>query len=510
MSYSANRTLVANTISDDAIFASLSESAALGALFDSPVWGPLQERECLEGTRRSVFEQIEGALQVSKSTIIWLSGSSGTGKSAIAHTIARRLKNLEPSRLAGSFFFRRKHKDISGHIGLDFFVPTLAYQIAKSNHMAKYCMVDAIRSDPLILDPKKSFAEQFKDLIVKPLQNLLVSWGGLKPNLKVLVIDAIDACEEGRIPELISCLSNLLRVHEPPIPNVHILITGRPLAAIDDAFEAIDCDESIHRIALDDVDVAEVHEDICLLFKQALKKSYRKYDMEHLEPELEDETIRCLADKANGRFGAALAMIRFLDADDDDDDIPCAPEEKLQIMKNPGDEYLDSLQVFRFYKFIINSSENPLRAYRHLSTVVNLAEPLAFPELRKLLGSLECDLLSSLSPIVSVPADDSCVVKVLHKETLRAFLSPHSSHVSQLLAHSSLRMMKDAFIRRSDFKIVLQRMMKRVPMGVDPPQPGNVSAYVIHRYCWSHTNTCRCCSIFSNLVWKNRATRPYL
>jgi len=68
--------------------------------------------------------------------------------------------------------------------------------------------------------------------------------------------------------------------------------------------------------------------------------------------------------------------------------------------------------------------------------VVNLAEPLAFQlELRKLLGSsLECDLLSilsSLSPIVSVLADDSGVVEVLHKETLRAFLSQRFANAKE-------------------------------------------------------------------------------
>jgi len=81
-------------------------------------------------------------------------------------------------------------------------------------------------------------------------------------------------------------------------------------------------------------------------------------------------------------------MIKFLDADDGDNDIPINFEEKLEIMRNPGDEYLDPLQVFPFYEFIINSSEHSFRAYRHLSTVVNLAilaEPLAFLELRKLL-----------------------------------------------------------------------------------------------------------------------------
>ncbi|OAX32872.1 hypothetical protein K503DRAFT_571068 [Rhizopogon vinicolor AM-OR11-026] len=472
MNYTANRTLVADTTNDETIFTSLSASVAHGALFDSRLWDSAQKRECLEGTRMSIFEQIEGALQANKSTMIWLSGSPGTGKSAIAHTLARRLKNLETSRLAGTFFFSRKHKDMSGKAGLDFFVPTLAYQIAKSKHMAKDIVVNAIRSDPAILDPRKPLADQFQDLIVKPLENVQIAWERLEP--KVLVIDAIDACEEDRICELISCLSDLLR--QPRIPTVHILITSRPLDVIDDAFEATSCEESMHRIILDDVDVDEIHKDICLLFKRALERNYRNYGMEHLESKLEDETILCLADKANGRFGAASAMMRFLEVNDDD--IPCDFEEKLKIMKDPGDEYLDSLQIFRFYEFIINSSENPLRAYRHLSTVVNLAEPLAFPELRKLLGSLERDLLSilvSLSPIVRVPVDDSCAVEVLHKESLRAFLSTHSSefHALQLLAHSSLRMMRDSFICRSDFKNVLQRMMTQIPIQVDPPPGGD-------------------------------------
>ncbi|KAG2038204.1 hypothetical protein BDR03DRAFT_955458 [Suillus americanus] len=471
MKYSAARTVVADTTSAEKIFESLSAVVVHRALYDCPEWGPRHKLECLDGTCTRILEEIETTLQASNSTLIWLSGSPGTGKSAIAHTIASRLKTK--SKLAGTFFFRRQHKDIPGMTSLDFFAPTLAYQISKSKHLAKDPVVHSIRSDPAILDPRKPLADQIQELLVKPLQNLQVSWGHLEP--KVLVIDAIDACEEGRIYELISCLSNLLQ--QPRIPHLHIVITGRPLHTIDDAFEAIGCEESMHRITLDDVDAAE---DFRLLFKHALEKSYRIHGLERPELESDDETIVCLADRANGRFGTASMMMKFLEThDDDDDEVPYDLDEKINLMKDPGDAYLHSTQIFRFYEFVINSSENPTRAYRHLSTVVNLAEPLAILHLRKLLGSSESDLSSilvSLSPIVSVPADDSCPVKVTHKESLCKFLSRHSSSscASQLLAQSSLRTMKSSFLRPSGLKDELQRMVPLTKIPIPGPQSDNI------------------------------------
>ncbi|KAG2049549.1 hypothetical protein BDR06DRAFT_703814 [Suillus hirtellus] len=485
MKYSAVRTMVADTSSEEKIFESLSAAVVHHALYDCPEWGPRHKLECLDGTCTRILEEIETVLQAENSTLIWLSGSPGTGKSAIAHTIASRLKNT--SKLAGTFFFSRQHKDMPGMASLDCFAPTLAYQISKSKHLAKDAVIQSIRSDPIILDPRRSFTEQIQGLLVKPLQNLQVSWGHLEP--KALVIDAIDACEEGRICELISCLSNLLR--QPHIPHLHIIITSRPLHAIDDAFEVINCRESIHHIALDDVDVTE---DLRLLFKRALERSYRHHGLEYPGLESDDQTILCLADRASGRFRAASMMIRFLETDDDDE-VPCNLDEKIDLMKDPGDAYLDSTQIFRFYEFVINLSENPTRAYRHLSTVVNLAKPLAILHLRKLLGSSESDLssvLASLSPIVSVPVDDSRPVEVLHIESLREFLSQHpsSSCASQLLAQSSLRTMRSSFLRQSGLKDKLQQMVTLTKIPTEAgPQSDNVRAYITSA-CYPHVDIC--------------------
>ncbi|KAG2130622.1 uncharacterized protein EDB93DRAFT_77612 [Suillus bovinus] len=478
MKYSAVRTVIADTSSEEKIYESLSAVVVYDALYDCRKWGPRHKLECLGGTRTKIIEEIETTLDATNRTLIWLSGSPGTGKSAIAHTIASRLK--DKSRLAGTFFFSRQHKDVPGMASLDFFAPTLAYQISQSKHMAKASVVQSIRSDPAILDPRKPLADQIQELLVKPLQNVQVSWGHLEP--KVLVIDAIDACEGERICELISCLSNLL--HQPHIPHLHIVITSRPLHTIEDAFEAIGCEESICHIALDDVDVTE---DLRLLFKHALERSYRNYGLECPESESDDETILCLTDRASGRFGTASMMMRFLETHDDDE-VPYDLGEKISLMKDPGDAYLHPTQIFRFYEFVIDSSENLIRAYRHLSTVVNLAKPLAILHLRRLLGSSESDLSSilvSLSPIVRVPTDDSLPVEILHMESLRKFLSqqPSFSCASQLLAQSSLRTMKSSFLRQSGLKDELQQMVTLMKIPIEAsPQSDHVRAYIANTW----------------------------
>ncbi|KIK37540.1 hypothetical protein CY34DRAFT_452889 [Suillus luteus UH-Slu-Lm8-n1] len=486
MTHGAGRTLVADTSSAEKIFESLSAVVVLRALHDCSKLGPPDKLKCLDGTCTEILEEIEMTLQASESTLIWLSGSPGTGKSAIAHTIASRLKSR--SKLAGTFFFSRQRKDMPGITNLDFFAPTLAYQISQSNHLAKDSVIQSIRSDPIILDPSRSLADQIQKLLVEPLQNLQVSWGHSEP--KVLVIDAIDACEKEHICELISCLSNLL--HQPRIPHLHIFITSRPHHTIDDAFEDI----GYEHIALDDVDVTE---DVRLLFKHALVRSYRNHGLECPELESDDETILCLADRANGRFGTASMMMRFLETCDDDDKVLRDLNDKINLIKDPGGPYLTSTQISRFYEFVIDSSENPTLGYQHLSTVVNLAKPLAILHLQKLLGEKDLSsILVLLSPIVSVPTDDSCPVEFLHIESLRKFLSEHSSSssssssASHRLAELCLRTMKNSFPHQSRLKDELQRMVTLTKMPTEPCNKAIYAATWYHEYVQPGTGTACC------------------
>ncbi|OAX31807.1 hypothetical protein K503DRAFT_676274, partial [Rhizopogon vinicolor AM-OR11-026] len=93
----------------------LPQVAIKGAEYDSRERQP--HPKCLEGTRVDLLDYIYGLLDVQeKSQIIWLHGTAGVGKSAVAFTVAERMKGLKArerstveKRLAGSFFFSRKH-----------------------------------------------------------------------------------------------------------------------------------------------------------------------------------------------------------------------------------------------------------------------------------------------------------------------------------------------------------------------------------------------------------------
>lgn len=77
----------------------------------------LPHPQCLKGTRVVLLDHIYGKLDdKSKNQLIWLHSTAGVGKSAVAFTVAERMRGLKVTeetiiekRLAGTFFFPRKH-----------------------------------------------------------------------------------------------------------------------------------------------------------------------------------------------------------------------------------------------------------------------------------------------------------------------------------------------------------------------------------------------------------------
>ncbi len=78
--------------------------------------------------------------------IFWINGLAGIGKSTIAHTVAEEAKRSE--LLGASFFFSRQEKELSDpHL----FIPTLAYQLARSYREARSVIINVFQHDPDIV-----------------------------------------------------------------------------------------------------------------------------------------------------------------------------------------------------------------------------------------------------------------------------------------------------------------------------------------------------------------------
>ncbi|OAX36593.1 hypothetical protein K503DRAFT_673907, partial [Rhizopogon vinicolor AM-OR11-026] len=153
----------------------LSQVAVKGAQYNSPQRQP--HPKCLEGTRVNLLNHIYEFLDnPEKSRLIWLHGTAGVGKSAVAFTVAERMKGLKvkeqtskEKQLAGTFFFSRKH---ANRCTTGKFFATLVYQLASNFPSIKDDVTRAIRENFAILDLDTSLEDQMEALFLKPLRRL--------------------------------------------------------------------------------------------------------------------------------------------------------------------------------------------------------------------------------------------------------------------------------------------------------------------------------------------------
>ncbi|KAJ7791018.1 hypothetical protein B0H14DRAFT_2937115 [Mycena olivaceomarginata] len=96
-----------------------------------------------------------------KTTILWLHGPAGAGKSAIMRTLASRLH--EDERLGGCFFFKRGHT-MRGNPKTLF--ATIAYQLALNIEWLRAPISQVVEKNPSIL--ARSIETQMQELISKP------------------------------------------------------------------------------------------------------------------------------------------------------------------------------------------------------------------------------------------------------------------------------------------------------------------------------------------------------
>ncbi|KAF5327239.1 hypothetical protein D9619_004762 [Psilocybe cf. subviscida] len=121
--------------------------------------------------------------------ILWLTGRSGTGKSALAQSIAEELDAQR--RLLARFFFDRADATRNHPRA---FVATLAYQMYQNVPPPfQERMLAVIERDPLVF--KRSMAVQFEQLIRGPLHDLIAD-GYFDGTMaaRVFVIDGLDEC----------------------------------------------------------------------------------------------------------------------------------------------------------------------------------------------------------------------------------------------------------------------------------------------------------------------------
>lgn len=183
------------------------------------------EKECLPGTRTQALDEItEWINRVDDERRVYiLHGAAGTGKSAIAHTIAGRFQKL--GRLGSCFCFdcnfrseRRTNTIFS----------TISRNLADLDSRFKERLWQGIHADRGIRT-SSDLKVQWENFILNPVKELMIA------GPVVIVIDALD--ESGDVFSRLRLLEFLSK-HLTELPsNFRIFITSRSEKDIVDAFE---------------------------------------------------------------------------------------------------------------------------------------------------------------------------------------------------------------------------------------------------------------------------------
>ncbi|CAA7270547.1 unnamed protein product [Cyclocybe aegerita] len=194
---------------------------------------------CHENTRvdiiNNILDWVTGKV-APHAFVLWLFGPAGTGKSAIAGTIAELCEAY--SLLLATFFFLRTDSKRNNMKSL---VANIAYRTALVVPSARWIIESVVEHDPLIFE--HSLQEQLLKLVVKPLHSIAPQYR-FPP---LVIIDGLDECaDENTQAKLIEILSTLGRSNLP----LKFIITSRPSPRIKYAFRSIQPPPILYHLAL--------------------------------------------------------------------------------------------------------------------------------------------------------------------------------------------------------------------------------------------------------------------
>ncbi|KAL0567886.1 hypothetical protein V5O48_014106 [Marasmius crinis-equi] len=431
-------------------------------------------RECLQGTRGGFIETLGKWIEnpEEKGRVKWVCAGAGVGKTAVAQTLCD--KYFE-TRLAASHFFSRN--DTSRN-GLHSFVPTIAYQLAKSPALEPH-LADAIDvAARLHLDiVGADWEDRFKRLITEPCSRINPeAWETLP---KLIIIDGLDECmdtheqqarkedqdvwkREGQA-RLLS-LIEASTTGPSPLP-FRFLIFSRPEHTISNFFRTVTIPE------FEQLDMHELRSEADADIELYLRHEFSRFQKLHPDAGLPEswpgeDVIEELVRKSDGHFIYVVTLIRFLMEDDSSLSLP---QERLDIVLHPRRSAHPNLTpIDQLYHQILD----PLRSIRKQVLLPALQLTLGsmvgtfplelvapFPRLPTVGRQVIAQLLnldprrlsvtfSRLRSVLYVPDDELSEISVLHA-SFSDFLTDkrrsHDFHVSRLTRERRHLMFTRAF-----------------------------------------------------------------
>ena len=243
---------------------------------------------------------------------LWMFGPAGSGKSAIAQTLAELCFQL--NKLAASFFFSRT--DPARNNGL-MLITTLVYQLANSFPEMRELVERKVERDPIILD--RSLEAQIEALLIRPFNDMLreARVNGDEEILyssrpRLIILDGLDECGDGNTQKYI--LEVLSRaVAQISFPLI-FFVTSRPEPAIRNSFNKLSMSSLTERLPLDDRH--EPDADIKVLIESKCEEIRETHPARASLPSPwpSDREIEQLVTKSSGQFIYTSTVLKFIES----------------------------------------------------------------------------------------------------------------------------------------------------------------------------------------------------
>ncbi|KZT54175.1 WD40 repeat-like protein [Calocera cornea HHB12733] len=421
------------------ILADIKDLAAHMDLRDIPYTdgaGYELSRRCLPGTRAALLDEIsEWASADASDTprLFVLMGPAGTGKSAIAHTIADRFEKLK--QLGSTFCFSTND---TGRRRPESLFRNMARDLCRQRSAFKDALSKSIEDDRSRCGTK-DLQMQFEHLILGPARLLTVS------GTIIMIIDALDesATVEERA-QLLSILSQ--RLQELPA-GFRVLITSRAEPDVQDAFDPSSGTVIVRRMPTMASD-SQLSKDIFHYIRHTVSERDGR-----MPSGLEDSACEMLAEKSEGLFQWAFVACRYLKGKRMGE----SAVERYALLTKPGNTGLDSL-----YQLVLSQILDPtprvLQMFQAvMGFVLTAAEPLSMRALDALLQTLGPEesidvygFLPFLGSLMSGVGETNVTVRPLHSsfsEFLQSerrgrayYIGVHGHH--ERLVRASLRLLE--------------------------------------------------------------------
>lgn len=379
-----------------------------GANFDS--YSRQHEPHCLPETRIDLLYQLEEwSGSADDQCIYWLNGMAGSGKSTVARTVARVLK--DKNRLGGSFFFSRDRGDLSN---ASRFFSTLAIQLTETSPALKNYIVKQITENKDVM--RRGLRDQWEQLVFRPL--LSMKKNQPLESLLILVIDALDECENQEDIRLI--LELFAQVQDLGSRYLKVLVTSRPETPIRLGFANIS--KNTHKsFILHNISQPVINHDLSTFFNHELNKIKRDQSLPKYWPG--EQKISLLVEKADRLFIYAATVCRFIG------DPFYSPEERLSFvlqsstMVQSSKKELDKMYTQVLKCSIFGDSDRDdikqlgKQFRRVVGPIVILLDSLSTQALSDVLAisiqSIKC-VINPLTSVLDIPENEKSPVRLLH------------------------------------------------------------------------------------------------